>query len=196
MRTFVLFAFLAVGASATKVSPIEKVISLITGLQGKVTAEGEAQQAEFEEFQDWCKDESKNKGFEIKTGKGQEEDNTASVEKASSDIEELDTRIEELSASVATSEKDLAGATKIRKSEEADFEAADKEMMETVDTLDRAVGVLEKELRGGSSFIQVQNSGNVVNALMAVIAASSPDDASRVQSFLQADCVFVRPNWD
>ena len=67
-------------ASADEGSPIAKVIQMISELQGKVLAEGETAQKEYEEFSEWCEENSKNLQFEIKTGKGEVEELTATIE--------------------------------------------------------------------------------------------------------------------
>merc|ERR1719247_1103425 len=87
-----------------KANPIEKVLELISNLQAKIVAEGEEAQKLYEEFAEWCEDESKQKQFEIKTGEGQKEELEATISKATSDIEAADAAISELSAAIATNE--------------------------------------------------------------------------------------------
>merc|ERR1719199_316930 len=100
-------------------NPIAKVIELLSNLQAKVIKEGEEEQKLYDEFAEWCEDESKQKQFEIKTGKAEKEKLEAIIAKATADIEDADTRIGELSAQIATAEADLKSATEIRKKENA-----------------------------------------------------------------------------
>merc|ERR1719160_2073999 len=72
------------------VSPIEKIIEMMSDLQQKIIKEGEAAQKVFAEFNEWCEEENRNLGFEIKTAKAQVSDLQAVIEKATSDIDAED----------------------------------------------------------------------------------------------------------
>ena len=61
-------------------------------------------------------------------------------------ISSLTERIGELAGQTAKDDKVLQAATKIRAEEVGDSEAEEKELVATIDTLQRAIGVLEKEL--------------------------------------------------
>merc|ERR1719506_1635784 len=127
-------------------NPIAKVIELLSNLEAKVLKEGEEEQKLYDEYAEWCEDESKQKQFEIKTGKAEKEKLEATIAKATSDIEAADTRIGELAAQIATAEADLKSATEIRKKENEDFQATEKDLVETIDILQRAIGILEQEM--------------------------------------------------
>merc|ERR1719463_647805 len=109
-----LAAIVAAPARADEGSPIAKVIQMIPDLQSKVIGEGEVAQKEYDEFSEWCEEESKNLQFEIKTGKADAEELTATIDKSVSDIKALDEKIEELVATISTAEADLKAATEIR----------------------------------------------------------------------------------
>ena len=68
-----------------------------------------------------------------------------------------ETKIEELSTTIATAEKDLASATKIREKENADFEKVQAELMEGVSMLERAIAIIEREM-AKTGFIQGADS--------------------------------------
>jgi len=112
------------------------------------------------------------------------------VDDASAQITELESKIDSLSSSVSTNSKDLASATEIRKAEKADYDKADAELAETVDMLRRAIGIIEKSMKGGS-FLQVGPSmQEVSDALSALVGAEgvrgvSVQDQQRLQAFLQ-----------
>merc|ERR1719420_2469659 len=149
---------------------------MMSDLQQKVIKEGEASQKIYDEFAEWCEEESKNLQFEIKTGKAE--------------AEELTATIDELSASIATDEADLAAATKIREKENADFLAVEADLVDTVDALERAIGILEREMAktGGAAFLQLKKADNVVAALKLLVqsASISSSDGARLTSFLQS----------
>jgi septation ring formation regulator EzrA len=115
--------------------------------------------------------------FEIKTGKGEVESLDATIESEGANIQTQTSTIEELAGTIATDEADLAAATKIREKENADFTANEKDLVETIDTLERAIGIIEKEMNGGASMMQLKKSGNVVQALSAMVSAEALSSA-------------------
>ena len=67
--------------------------------------------------------------------------------------ESLQTKIDDLAGSAATTEADLKAAAAIRAKEHADFEKSQKELLDVIDTLGRAIAIIEKETKGGSSLM-------------------------------------------
>merc|ERR1719364_320089 len=171
-------------------NPIEKVIEMMSELQQKIIGEGEAAQKVYDEFAEWCEEEGKNLQFEIKTGKAQAEELTSTIEKAVSDIKANEEKIAELAEKIATAEADLKAATEIRNKENSDFLAVEAELVDTVDALERAIGILEREMAktGGAAFLQVKNADNIVAALKVLVqsASISSSDGARLTAFLQS----------
>lgn len=184
-----LLALLSVPlANGAMVNPIAKIIQMINELQQKTIKEGEAAQKTYTEFAEWCEDEAKNLRFEIKTAKAEIEELTAMSEKAASDQEDETTKIEEQSESISSDEADLKAATEIRAKEKKDFEAAEKALMDDIDTLERAIMILERELKKGASLMQLQASAsNVVKTLGLLVEANGIDsqDSARLTALLQ-----------
>merc|ERR1719265_533474 len=122
----------AVNAATTQANPIEKVIEMLGDLQQKIIGEGQAAQAVYDEFAEWCEEESKTLQFEIKTGKTEAEELNAVIEKAKSDMSGFDEKIEGLSSTLATDEADLKAATDIREKEQALFVTEEADLVDTV----------------------------------------------------------------
>jgi len=182
-------AVLSLTASASADSPVGKVVSMISDLQATVIKEGEVAQKEYAEFSEWCEDRARNLGFEIKTGNAEAESLQASIDEETANIGALTAKSEELSATIATREADLKAATEIRAKEQGDFAAEESELVETIDMLHRATGILEREMQGGAgSFLQAKNAGNLVQAFAAMVEASalSSSDASKLTALVQA----------
>merc|ERR1719258_989456 len=143
-----LAAAAAPAANAAKEgNPVSKVFQMLADLQAKIIREGQEAQKAYDEFTEWCEDRSKNVAFEIKTGKAEIEDLTATIEKETSKISAFGTQIEELSGSIAKDEADLAAATGIRAEEAADFAAEAKESKDIIGTLERAIAVISREMQ-------------------------------------------------
>jgi len=175
-------------ASANEASPIAKVIQMVGDLETKIIAEGESSQKTYEEFAEWCEETSKNVKFEIKTGKNEVAGLTATIEKDSANIQTQDSTIEELAASIATDEADLKAATEIRDKEQSDFSAQEKDLVETIDIVERAVGIIEKEMNGGAAMVQLKKATSVVDALKAMVDAQSLSsaDSKRLTALVQS----------
>lgn len=187
-------AILGTTADAARSNPVEKVVQMLGDLQQKIIKEGEVEQKEYSEFSEWCEEESKNLQFEIKTAKAEIEELKATIEKADSDIKAFDETIEEQAGSIATDEKDLKDATDIRNKEHADFVAEEAELVDTVDTLERAIGIIEKEMKktGSAAFLQLnkqyKNAASLAAALKTLLEATSVStgDSKKITALLQS----------
>jgi hypothetical protein len=183
-----IFLMIHASASALSTTPISKVMDLLSGLETKIGEEKAAAIKTFNEFTEWCEDQAKNFEYEIKTGKGEEADLKAGIEAEVSTAISLTSKIDELAASLAADEADLKSATEIRSKEAADFTAEDAELKEVIDTLERAISVLEREMKKGASAALLQAKfTSVSQALSAIVDASvlSAADASKLSSLLQ-----------
>jgi len=182
-----LIAVLALSAHATQVTPIEKVLQMLGDLEAKILKEGTDAQKVYDEFSEFCEDRSRNIGFEIKTGKAEVKDLKATIAAETATADSLDTKIEELASSIAVDEADLKAATEIRAKEQSSFLAEEKELAEVIGTLERAIAIIEKEMSGGASMMQLKSASNVVQALSVMVQAASLSsaDASKLTAFLQ-----------
>jgi len=169
-------------------SPINKIVSMLTDLHAQITSEGEAAHKSYNELVESCEDRVRNLGFEIKTGTSEAESLTAAIAEEVASLSTLNTKVEELAASLASNDADLKAAGKIRKKEAADFAAEEKELVETIDMLGRATNILEREMnKGGAAMMQLQNAGSLVQTLDVMVQASmiATSDASRLTALLQ-----------
>merc|ERR1719326_382352 len=97
-----MFLLALVAARASEVSPIEKVIEMLSDLEAKVIGEGKDAQKTYDEYAEFCEDKSRELGFEIKTGKANIEELKATIEEETSASAALETKIEELSTDIQT----------------------------------------------------------------------------------------------
>merc|ERR1719333_300397 len=177
-------------AETSQVNPIEKIIEMISDLQAKIIGEGEVAQKEYDEYAECCEDRSTKLGFEIKTGKAEKEELTATIEEETSTIGALETKIEDLSNDIKTAQSDLDAATKIREKEAADFAAEEKELTTVIDMLERATSILSKEMaKSGASMLQLKSASSITEALSVMVQASvlSSADASRLTALVQTE---------
>merc|ERR1719390_175062 len=161
-----VFSFGVATVRCVEVNPIEKVLELLSGLEAKIIKEGEGAQKVYNEFAEFCDDRSKDLGFEIKTGKAEAASLQAAIDQDTAAIAALGAKIEELGAAIATDEADLKAATEIRAKEAADFSASEKELTEVIDTLERAIAILEREMqKGAASMLQLRDATTLSQAL-------------------------------
>jgi chromosome segregation ATPase len=186
-----LLAVAAVAARGDESNPLAKVIELMDDCTAKVKADGEAAEKAFKEYYEWCDDAAKNAGFAIKTAKAKKEKLEASIEKGASEIEVSTSKVEDLAEAVSAAEKELEGATKVREEEAADFAKAEAELVDGVDTLDRAIGILEREMaKNPAAFAQIDtsNMNKMISALGTVIDAASftAQDKAKLTALVQS----------
>lgn len=160
-------------AGVSAASPIDKIITMIGDLETKIIGEGEDAHKVYAEFSEWCEDTSKDTMYEIKTGKGNVADLKATIEKESANIAVQESSIDDLAGQIATDEADLKAATEIREKEASAFSSEEKDLVETIDTLERAIGIIEKEMSGGASFAQINKASTVAQALSVMVQAES-----------------------
>merc|ERR1712204_7453 len=141
-------------------------MGMISDLQAKILAEGAESQKLYEEFAEFCEHRSKDLQYDIKTGKDEKAELEATIAKEEAKSGALDEKRGELAGAIATDEGDLKKATEIREKEYADFSAEEKKLMEVIDMIKRAIGILEREMaKSGAAMVQLKNAGSVVQAL-------------------------------
>jgi len=175
---FVLLLSLTATSTATNdaTNPLAKTIQLLSDLEAKVIKEGEAEQKIYEDGTEWCEEVSRNTHYEIKTLKLKKEKLDATIAKCTTDSEDASAAIEKLVGEIATAEAELKDATAIREKEKADFVAAEAELLESIDALDRAIAILEREMSKNPALLQTVDTTNaqrLMQSISVIIDAAS-----------------------
>merc|ERR1719201_3275217 len=137
----------------------------------------------------WCDEEANTKEDAITSSKRTIGDLMATIEDAKASVTTLTSSIDELTTKISTSEKELADAKGIRDKEHEVFLASEKELADTVDSLERALTVLKKNM----SLMQTGKMANVLGAmasgLQKVVEATwiNSHQKAVLQSLLQAN---------
>jgi chromosome segregation ATPase len=182
-----IFFLLSLAAAANS-SPVAKVIDLLTELTGKVKGDLANEEMMMEEYSKWCDTESNDKEDAITSAKRTIGDLDSEIADASARISELSTEVEELAGKISSTETELADATKVREEEAATFASSEKEMVDTIDGLERALVVLK---RGQTSFLQQKDKNELkemTTVFSKLIEASwvSKKDKAGLQSLIQS----------
>jgi len=184
-----VLCFLLSAIPATQVSPVQKVIQLLDELKGKVESDLAAEEKLMEEYTSWCDEEANTKEDAITSSKRTIDDLGATIEDCKASVVTLTSSIDELTTKISTSEKELADATGLRDKEHEVFLGSEKELVGTVDSLDRAIAVLKKNLSLLQSGNYANILGTVASSLKKVVEASwvNSHQKSVLTSLLQAN---------
>jgi len=187
----VLLLSTVVVADVAQSNPLGKVLELMNSLEGKVKAQGDTEEATFKKFFEWCDSASKNTNFEISTASEKVAKLSAKIDELNSDVEVGTSKIEDLSSAISTADAELKEASNIRSKEAADFQASEAELVSTVDTLARAIAIIEKETsQGGAALAQIDMSSmqSLVQSLSVVVdaAAFSGTDRTKLLALVQS----------
>merc|ERR1719205_402340 len=134
---------------------------------------------------------AKNAGFEIKTAEAKKEKLEAKIGELASSITVSVSKIEDLAAAIAADDAELKNATAIRKKENIEFTKNEAELMDCLDTLERAIGILSKEMdKNPAALAQIDTSSTerLVQTLGAVISAAgfAGADKSKLVALIQS----------
>merc|ERR1719181_2212237 len=165
----------------SKVTPIQKVLTLMEELKAKGIKEKNAEETRFSAFAQWCQNTKKAKNGEIDAGNQKIETLNAEIEKARVLISQLTDRILELEEDVGRWKKDQKSATTVRDAERADFTATVTDYTESIDAVSGAIAVLKKQAHDRKQADLIQTSLIQVRSLKLVPVASK----KALTSFLQ-----------
>jgi chromosome segregation ATPase len=151
---FAIFGLVAGDAGSTKVSPVQKVIEMLSEYKVKVQADLDAEAKEMTAYSDYCDKESSDRGYAIKTATRDIAELGSTIQDGSAQVAKLKDEIATLGTVVAGKESELAEATSVRKAEKADFQAAEAELVTSVDQLERAIVMIKRGTGQMASFLQ------------------------------------------
>jgi len=180
MKTATLLLVLSAATSTAtseqmQSNPLSKVLDLMAELTAKIEGEAEAEAKAYTEYFDWCDDMAKNSRFEIKTAESQKKKLEAKIGELTSSITVSTSKIDELVAAIAADDSELKDATAVREKEAADFAKNEAELMDCIDTLERAISIISKEMaKNPAALAQIDTSSTarLVQTLGAVIDAA------------------------
>merc|ERR1719387_3331794 len=129
----------------SSVTPIQKVLEMMNDMRAKGIKEKQDEEVKMSAYFQWCANQDRIKKKEIAEANEKIEKLNAEIQKAESDIAELTARIQELDEDIGRWKKDQESASAIRKKEKADFETTLLDYSESIDALERAINVLNKQ---------------------------------------------------
>jgi len=174
--------------SATS-SPISKVLELLGDMQAKVKKEALEAEEAVKEQEVYCERRASDLGYSIQTNKNAKEELEARISKAEGKLETVEDSIQEVLSGLQSNEANLESSKSLRSKEKAQFSTAQQNLMDTMESMKKAVAVLESEAAKGqsSSLIQVQKAPDVLAAFDAMVSSAmiGAADADGLTAFMQ-----------
>jgi len=138
-----MFAAVAFAAQAAKVTPLEKVITLLKDLSAKVAAEGAKEATAYDKYACWCKEQADEKAYAIEKNEAIVADLDAQIKSLDTSIAELNSDITELNKDIAKLDGKMAGDKRLRARQHDKYLAAAKDMNEAIASCEAAIEALK-----------------------------------------------------
>jgi DNA repair exonuclease SbcCD ATPase subunit len=155
---------------AAKNRPVSKVITLLKDMSKQLEKEAEEDEEVYDKLACWCETNDKEKTKSIAEAEARIEDLTTKIEELTANSARLNTEIKNLEKEVAANQNALDKATAIREKQLAEFNAEEKDLLESISALKAAITVLSKH----NSFLQVKRSHVLSVAATLQKSLSSP----------------------
>merc|ERR1719316_1174095 len=130
-------------SESTRDSVISKVIEMLESEKGKIAEDIKAEAAEMATYFDWCDDEQKDAGYEIRTATKKIEELAAKIADRTAGIHALDEEIADLAHEITERNDEMDEAEKLREKQKEDFKRAEAEQTAMVEELEH----MEQELK-------------------------------------------------
>lgn len=180
----VLLGASGVVAENAGVSPIAKVVELLTKMYKTGSAESDAEEVKASKFAEQCNQDITYLSEDVQTAQDGIDDQDSVIAKSVADIANLDDEIATLDEATSNDTFDLKNAQDIRNAEKKTFEATHRDYTESLSALSRAIQLLESKSVTAEATVQLQTSleqfdQTPLSALASVssflqVAASAP----------------------
>jgi len=141
---------------SAKNRPVSKVITLLKDMLKQLEKEAEEDEEIYDQLACWCETNDKEKTKAVGDAETHIQDLTTKIEEMTAGSARLNTEIKNLEKEVAENQEALDQATAIREKQMAEFNAEEKDLLQSVSALKSAVTVLSKH--HGGALMQVPRS--------------------------------------
>merc|ERR1719190_89659 len=163
--------------STAKNRPVSKVITLLKDMLKQLEKEAEEDEDIYDKVACWCETNDKEKTKAISEAESKISGLTVKIEELTAGSARLNTEIKNLEKEVAANQEALDQATAIREKQLAEFNAEEKDLLESISALKAAITVLAKH--HGGSLLQMPRSH------MLGVAATLQHEMSKHAALLQ-----------
>jgi hypothetical protein len=141
----------AANAEMDKNRPVTKIINLIKDMLEQLEKEGEEDKEVYEKLACWCETNDKEKTTAIAEQEEHITSLTSLIEELTATSSKLTTEIKNLEHETAKNQEALDKATEMRQKDLADFNAEEKDVLQSIGAMKSAIVVLSKH----NSFLQI-----------------------------------------
>jgi len=163
--------------SDAKNRPVSKVITLLKDMLAQLEKEAAEDEEIYDKMACWCETNDKEKTKSIAEAEARIADLTTKIEEYTAASARLNTEIKNLEKEVAANQEALDKATALRQKQLAEFNAEEKDLLQSISALKSAITVLSKHNGGG--FLQMPRS----HAMS--VAATMQNELQKHASLLQ-----------
>merc|ERR1719379_1007036 len=139
-----------------KERPVTKVVNILKEMVTQLEHEAEEDEDVYQAMSCWCTTNDAAKTQAIAAGERKINDLTAAIEEATANSARLNTEIANLNKEEAKNGEALDSATALRKKQLAEFNAEEKDMLQSITSMKGAVIALKKH---NSAFLQATQTG-------------------------------------
>merc|ERR1719163_1612531 len=170
--------------SASEVSPVEKVITLLEDLKTETEEAGKAEATTYDKFACFCKDTTEEKSKAIKEEQDNIDEFAATLEEQTgiSNAKALETK--ELEELIGKLDKEMTDITARREKEKAKYEATAADLTKANTQLETAIA--DMQAGKGASFLSVKKSIRK-SVIMADALDLSPKRQRAITALLQEE---------
>eukprot|EP00929_Paragymnodinium_shiwhaense_P111912 TRINITY_DN80187_c0_g1_i1.p1 TRINITY_DN80187_c0_g1~~TRINITY_DN80187_c0_g1_i1.p1 ORF type:complete len:707 (-),score=362.58 TRINITY_DN80187_c0_g1_i1:67-2187(-) len=131
-------------AQSDSVTPVEKVVDLLTKLSTQIEEEGKKEAAEYDKFACFCKEQADNKQYAIEKSEEKIGVLDAKVTQLSADIDALNADVQKLGEEITDLEGKIDTASTEREGEHATYKGNAADMKGAIDAVTRAIEAMEQ----------------------------------------------------
>lgn len=174
MKAIFAVAFLCgtVSAGKSAVTPVQKVVQMLTDMKEKGAKEMAVEKKVMTDYSKSVRMQSRELDHEIKSAKATIEKLVAKIEKAEADVSSLGKKIKANDAETATLEADLKAATAAREDANKKFLAQQTDYSESLYALDKAIQMLKSQSSDEpQALLQLRSMAKTVSGMRRVLAS-------------------------
>jgi len=175
----VVIVIAAVCASASAVTPVQKVVLMMNEMKAKGEEEKKSEEVTFAAFAQWCQHTDRQKAESIREGKATMAKLAAAIEKYDSDAKVLGEEVTKLGSLANLASNDKAAANKMREEEHATYLKTHDDLVSSVDAMSKGIDTVKRMMASSPSLVQ-----KAVERVQ--VAASKPNLPSSARRVLAA----------
>jgi len=166
-----------------RMNPVTKVVGLLEDMRDSLEKEAKTDEELYEKLQCWCETNGGNKKEAIATAEKRIAVTTENIAQYSGKSAELKATIEKLNKEIAKNKDSLAKAAALRATENGEFSASEKELLQSISQVSGAVDSLSKHHT--DAFLQVSATNMKSTLRQLSHKALATKQREQIESFLQ-----------